>query len=138
MKKEITGADASLMMHTALRKCCDSKITSCLYNLVHLVDVRPDKFDPWRIYGAIVADLVNARLPPKDSVKLAHERFRERFISVIEYAERDRQARSIARETSIPPEAPREAMTWMYAIDCALACFAESDWAAMAEYLGEK
>ncbi len=138
MRREMTGGDACLMMHTALRKCCDSKITSCLYNLVHLVDIRPEKFDPWRIYGGIVADLVNARLPPKVAVKTAHERLRERFNSVMEHAERDRQARSIARETSLPVEAPREATTWMFAIDCALACFADSDWEAMAEYLGEK
>lgn len=138
MRKEMSGSDACLMMHTALRKCCDSKITSCLYNLVHLVDVRPEKFDPWKIYGLIVADLVNARLPPKDSVKMARERLRERFNSVMEHAERDRRDRAIARETSIPVEAPREATTWMFAIDCALACFTEPDWEAMSEYLGEE
>jgi hypothetical protein len=124
-KQEMTGSDACLMMHTALRKCCDSKITSCVYNLVHLIDVKPAKFDPWRFFGEQVAYRVNAKIPPKQVVEYVYERYRDSFMELLEKAERagDRP--------------PREAMTWMLALDCALACFTKDDWAEMVEYLGE-
>ncbi len=58
-KNDIEGIDACVCMHTALRKCCDSKITSAAYNLIHIIDIRPEKFDAWRILGNLVAEGMN-------------------------------------------------------------------------------
>lgn len=58
MKKNnviITGRDASLMMHAALRKCCDSKISSALYNFIYLQDNLSNELHPWIVFANQIA-----------------------------------------------------------------------------------
>ena len=48
-KNDLTAYDACVFMHTALRKCCDSKATSAAYNLVHVIGHLnlPEALNPW-------------------------------------------------------------------------------------------
>ncbi len=58
--------DACMLMHTAMRKICDSKITSCMYNLVHLICAANlnEDLDVWLIFGGEVAANINAGMAP--------------------------------------------------------------------------
>jgi len=123
-REPMTGSDACVCMHTALRKCCDSKITSCVYNLVHLVDVEPERFDPWRFLGQLVAARVNKGQKPEDALMDAHVEFEDKFLDSLDG---DKHG-----------GLPREATAWMYALSCAMHCFSTRDFQGMAAYLAEE
>ncbi len=68
-EETIEGTDVCVCIHTALRKACDSPETSLLYNLIHMVSDLPPTMDPWRFFGAQIAEALNAR-KPDDKLKL--------------------------------------------------------------------
>jgi hypothetical protein len=126
-KREPLGpSDVCLCMHTALRKVCDSKITSSVYNMVHLVAIKPEKYDPWRFFGQLVVVRLGANAPPAFAVRGAHAALEDEFVDVLIEAK------------GAGVEIPREALTWMYALSCAMHCFSARDWEGMASYLGEE
>lgn len=126
-RQRIQGSDACVMMHAALRKVCDSKITSSVYNMVHLIGVKPDEFDPWRFFGQLVADQLNLHVKkPVEALKTAHTEFEDKVLNALHEA----------KTKGVEP--PAEARTWLYALSCAMACFSANDWAGMAAYLGEE
>jgi hypothetical protein len=135
IEAKITGGDACVCMHTALRKACDSKITSAVYNLVHLVDVEPAKYDPWRFLGQLVADRLNEGEKPVEALKNAHAELEDKFLALVLP---ESWNKSHARERSRNDEPPAEARTWMYALSCAMHCFSKNDWNGMAAYLGDE
>jgi len=114
-----------MLMHTALRKACDSKITSCVYNLIHLIDIKPQKFDPWRFLGQLVADKLNAGEKPAAALRAAHKEFEDKFLDVFHDAKKKDEV------------APDDVRTWMYALSSAMHCFSKQDWEGMASYLGD-
>lgn len=135
---EVQGNDACVMMHTALRKCCDSKITSAAYNVIHLLcemDFKPHKFSPWRMYGTLVAERLKA--PPSNPglpkglkltrgasiCKRAVADLDDRFVAVLREAKEKRE---------VIPDNCRSAL---YALLCVLECFDDKDWIGMAAYL---
>lgn len=129
-KPALEGNDACMLMHTALRKACDSKITSSVYNMIHLVDIKPEKYDPWRFLGKLVADRLNEGAEPVQALGMAHTEWERRFLDFwLEGRKRD----------SDQPSAPSDdARTWMYALSSAMHCFSDSDWKGMAAFLGDE
>jgi hypothetical protein len=128
-KTEMTGGDACLNMHVALRKLCDSPATSCLYNLVHILEL-PEKHNAWRLYGQLVADRVNA-IDGRRSEGGAGE----------SYATALKEARKALADAFFSEgrlrkrgEWPEHAETWLHAVDSALSCFSQQDWEGMAGY----
>ena len=128
-REKLEGNDACMLMHTALRKLCDSKITSAAYNLVYLVDVEPHKFDPWRFFGQLVADHLNERVAhtPANAVKLAIEELDDAYWGNVTGPARER------RETI-----PDDAQTWLHALSCTLQCFDAKDVESMAGFLADE
>lgn len=137
-KKErapIEGNDVCVMVHTALRKCCDSPITSAAYNLIHLIcgmTFEPDEFDPWRLYGKVVAESITPTtsdaqlgLLCKHGVERLEEAFRQ-------LEEKRRNSSSSGRESA--PSNAREALNTLVRV---FRCFDRNDWDAMASYLQE-
>lgn len=122
----IDGSDACVFMHTALRKACDSKITSCVYNLVHLIDIKPKKFDPWCFLGKLVADRLNGGEKSVQALKAAHHELEDKFLDMIHVDQKMRD------------QVPENTIATMYALSCAMACFDKADWEGMAAYLGEE
>ncbi len=119
-----------MLMHTALRKVCDSKITSSVYNMVHLVEVKPEKYDPWRYLGQLVADRLNKGEKPVSALKAAHAELEDKFLDLWLEGRR--------KDYDQPCEPPDDARLWMHALSCAMHCFSPEDWEGMASYLGEE
>ena len=124
-REPITGSDACVMMHTALRKVCDSKITSSVYNMIHLIDVKPERFDTWRLLGQLVADRLAKGEKPVEALRRAHRELENALHERVVAARRGTE------------EAPSNATTWLYALSCAMHCFSKEDWEGMASYLGD-
>jgi hypothetical protein len=125
-KVELDGSDACVLMHTALRKLCDSKITSAVYNLVHLIcDYEPEHFSPWRLLGELVAFNMRRGASPEDALRAAHrvlgDAMNERIVKRREAGEE-------------PASEVRQALS---ALEYTMACFSDEDWAGMAGYLAE-
>jgi len=136
--ENIEGNDACVMMHTALRKCCDSKITSAAYNVIHLLcemDFKPYKFHPWRVYGALVAERM-ASPPLKPG--LAKGLKLDCGASILKRAATDLDDRfhAVLREAKEKRETvPDNCRSALHALTCVLACFDDKDWCGMAAYL---
>ncbi len=133
----MNGSDACLLMHTALRKCCDSSATSALYNLVHLCKVQPNKFSPWLFFGNLVVEhLANKSAPSRKAgrhgkpvlyaLKKAHQELPDRFFS---------EVLDIAKEAGT---VPFEAERWLYALKCTMDLFNDDDWERMGAFLSEE
>lgn len=127
---KMEGADACMLMHTALRKLCDSHITSALYNFIHMLEVKPAELDPWRIYGQLVADRITAGSRPDHAVTDAMEKFEDKM----------EEARKTWRDsgTAGRREIPSEIHHSFYTLFCIFRCFEKSDWAAMSGFLLEE
>lgn len=124
----LTPVDACMVMHTALRKCCDSKITSAVYNLVHLIcamNIKPEQLDPWRLLGELVVEQMTNDGAPAVALRRAAKKLTDRYMD--RYCE--------ARDKGLA--LPSEQLCAMHALACSLACFDDKDWAGMAEYLSE-
>ncbi len=127
--EKLTGADACVCMHTALRKCCDSKITSAAYNLIHMINFKPDKFDPWRFFGGLVAERVNHGEKPASAVQAAIDELSDRFLDQLD----SKENRALPRA-----ELPDGALNALYALRCIFQCFSKGDITAVAAYLGDE
>ncbi len=137
MKKQKTklppleGADVCGMMHTALRKIADSHATSAAYNLVHLIcETRfsPRKFDPWRVYGDLVAKSI-------DECTARGEKLVNPYIMCKLAAEALPDAVFRLEDRKQDEKMPSNARCAMYALQSVFRCFDEEDWTAMASYL---
>lgn len=124
-KEPMTGNDACMLMHTAMRKCCDSHITSLLYNAVHLCDVKPQEQSPWSFFGKLVAGHVASGVKPSPAIKQAAAELRDRF---------DDHLRALKDQGEKVNE---DARTWCMVLVCSMKCFKELDFVAMAGFLGD-
>jgi hypothetical protein len=69
-----TRKDLGLLLHTALRKLCNSRVTSAAYNVIHLL-VDHDR-ESWSVHLNAVWDELESRKPKtpeevRDAVKIA-------------------------------------------------------------------
>jgi hypothetical protein len=124
------GSDVCVAVHTAMRKLCDSKITSAAYNLIHLICAAKlkAKHSPWRLFGAVLAEHLNHD-PKVDAANIA-----KRAANSLDdlYYERIAEPRRKEGKDAYP-EGTRN---WLHALQCTLQCFDEDDWAAAVAYLG--
>jgi hypothetical protein len=67
-KTKMTGGEACGLMHTALRKICDSKATTAMYNVVHLICDARVPLSAWNLLGKLVAEGLNEVEKPTSSV----------------------------------------------------------------------
>lgn len=127
-REPITREDACMMMHTALRKCCDSKPTSVMYNAIHLIcalEIKPRNLDPWLVFGELVAEIVNTSRTRivggdvKDAANKLDDAWWERNKK---RKERDRPS-------------PDNAQPSMYMMTSVFRMFDANDWDGMAAYL---
>lgn len=128
-REEIRAEDVCVCMHTALRKCCDSKITSAAYSLIHLIcslGLKPDRFNPWILLGQLVADKLNAT-PPTPPVAALRRIIASNALETAFYA--------ATRENK--KELPDGATTAMWALQSTLACFSDTDLDGIVTYLTE-
>ena len=107
-------------MHAALRKVCDSTQTSALYNVIHLLPDWPAPFHPWKLYGQLVAQMIEAGQERSNAVILAAQRLDD------EWYGKTKQGRQNE------PEKVRLALSAMV---CLFKLFQAEDWACMAAYL---
>jgi hypothetical protein len=123
-KHTLEADDACGLMHTALRKCCDSKITSAAYHLIQMIHVRPEIWDPWILLGKIVAKRINeSGNKPLEALKVAAGHLNEAWLDICD------KERTAGRE---PPSGARNAL---YALTCILELFSEEDLVGMSSYL---
>jgi hypothetical protein len=118
----LDGTDACQLMHTALRKACDSKITSAASNLIHIIHITPEKWNPWRMLGALVAKELNAGKKPAAALEHAIAKLDDTYMDQV-VADRDKE------------KIPDGACSTMYALKCTLECFSKDDVKGMASYL---
>lgn len=55
---KMTGDDVCVLMHTALRKACDSKPTTAAYLLIHMIENRTGHVNPWPLLGKMLAEQI--------------------------------------------------------------------------------
>jgi hypothetical protein len=125
--EKLTATDACVAMHTALRKQCDSAITSAAYNLIHIIcdlDL-PEDVDPWRLLGGFVARAVNAGNGAKLALRTA---VRDGALS--EQYHKAKCARK-DRGEAVPDVAHHAT----YALECTLRCFSDDDMEGMVSYV---
>jgi hypothetical protein len=128
-KQQIAGNDACVYMHTALRKVCDSPMTTAAYNLIHMLcamEFHPSRLDPWRMFGQLVADRVNKGENPAKAAKAANEQlddvFSDEFCKV-----RDEKKERL----------DEDCRTAMYTLHSVFRCFNDAEWERMTHYLNE-
>lgn len=120
------GTDVCMCMHTALRKYCDSNITSAAYNLIHLIcdsSVKP-KHSPWRLLGRLTANRLNASVAPIPAVMAAVDNLDDAYFDHV-VTPRRKKGKGW----------PKGARQWLYALQCTLQCFDESDWEGLVALL---
>lgn len=82
-QKSLDGSDVCVSIHTALRKCCDSKTTTAAYNLIHLITGAEESLvnylNPWLMFGDRVAYWLAAQMSPKEAWGHAIEELDERW-----------------------------------------------------------
>lgn len=118
MTERLEGHDVCCLIHTALRKCADSPITTAAYNLIHVIHVKSERFDPWLMFGTMVAERLQD-MTPQEAFAHALEGFDDRFFS-------------LADHSSDYPDGCRH-LAW--ALEGVLRCFSKADIAAAAAYL---
>jgi hypothetical protein len=123
-KQQLAPNDACVCMHTALRKCCDSRITSAAYNLIHLIHIEPSKWNAWVMLGRLVVERMEGGKKPAEALQEAIERLEDAFY---DQAMKSREAGE---------SEPDQARSIMYALRCTLECFSPKDIEGMAEFLG--
>lgn len=125
-REKLEGPDVCVALHTALRKLCDSKPTSCAYNLVHLIcnlQITPFKFDAWRAYGELVAYRINAGDKPMIAARKTAAELVDSFLEMCTVAKQDKECE------------PDNCRTALYSLTCILDCFDEKDWKSFIGYL---
>lgn len=126
MTEPLNGADACIIMHTALRKCCDSKITSAAYHLIQLINIEPPEQNAWRILGNMVAKMINMGLEPLVALRRAVRHLNDEFCREV-----------VKPANQGGPKEVENARATMHALQCTLECFDETDLQGMAGYLDD-
>ena len=124
----MTGGNACISMHTALRKVCDSHITSAAYNFITLIDVKPIALDPWRIFGRLVAQKI-VQDPKRLPTLILQEAHREL---------EDELHRVVDSHLKINSTQPKNLTLIFNTLNCIFKCFTQADWDCMAAYLSER
>ena len=126
---EWDGSDVCVAIHTAMRKYCDTPITTAAYNLIHLICEAKlkAKHSPWRLFGDSIAEHLNHN-PEVDVANIA-----KRAANSLD----DLYFKHIAapRRKEGKDAFPKGVRHWLYALQGTLRCFDESDWAGAVEYL---
>lgn len=65
--KELNPSDVCASLHVALRKACDSTVTSALWNLIHVLD--DDVMHAWIEVGKAIVEELNAGSVPKEALR---------------------------------------------------------------------
>src|SRR5512135_587904 len=128
-KSQIAGNDACVYMHTALRKVCDSPMTTAAYNLIHLLcslEFHPNRLDPWRMFGQLVADRVNKGEKPAQAAKAANDQLDDLFMDEFCKVRDDKKERL-----------DENCRTSMYTLHSVFRCFTDDEWDRMTSYLSE-
>lgn len=110
---ELPWEECGAAMHTALRKVCDSKITSLAYNVVRLVDAG------WSAYARLVAAELAAGSQPVAAAKTAAAKLDH-------LDERQEGNEWLTKE---------KARSEQMALVCTFALFTPIDWECFAAYL---
>lgn len=119
-QEKLEGNDVCVCIHTALRKACDSKPTSLLYNLIHMMNL-DTPMEPWRFFGAAVAERLGGKKKPAEIIAALSEDF---FDVWFEKFMQQRGEKGF-------DEAEQQAQT----LSCALQLCDKGDFEGMAAYL---
>jgi len=122
MTTKIDKYDACSFMHTALRKCCDSPATSAVYNLVWFMTPMREEFNPWIVFGELVAQHIQ-QINTLGALKLSISNLSPTYDNLIIDAKR-RQEKT--------PERCEQAL---YALEGMLLCMDDQDLERMGSYL---
>ena len=116
---ELDGNDVCVCLHTALRKYCDSKITSAAYNLIQMIcnmkKLKP-KANAWTMLGDRIAEMINEGKAPLSATKIAIRQLDKMFS--------ERVTRPRHRKGKRPPG---DSLTVLHALQCTLLCFEDDD-----------
>lgn len=126
----VTGLDACICIHAALRKCCHSPASNALYHLIQIIDVKPEKFDPWRLYGILVAERLahpNPVFKKDPRSKLAED--------ALQTAAGRLEDELVHRTKDCPEDAPDSGNPALQAIIALFQLLTAEDWAGMAAFL---
>ena len=124
----MTGLDACLSMHTALRKVCDSPQTSALYNLIHLLDY-PPHFHPWKLYGELVAGYLQRTDPITETFLPGGKTL------TLKTAAGQLEGFWLERTKSARAQEPPNVRCALYAMTSLFRLMDDKDWSAIAAYL---
>lgn len=118
-RSDLDGSDVCVAIHSALRKVCDSKITSAAYNLIHLIETPPhlEKLNPWTLLGKSVADHLADGTDPAQALRLAVVDLRGAYYEASRHADRGNTEAQL------------------HALTCTFLCFTDDDYACAAAYL---
>lgn len=122
------GPEACSLIHTALRKCCDSKITSAAYNVIRMIETprRLDGVNPWRLLGTAVAKRLDEGAKPVVALRAAIDHLDDDYYDELEkmpYSEREG-----ARSKTIDQ---------LHALQCTFQCFSKDDLVGASWFLKE-
>jgi hypothetical protein len=138
-KSQLTAHEACYAMHCALRKVCDSPLTSALYNLVHLCESPVDSIQsPWEFFGEKVAVCMNEGLDPVEAVEKcigakgsSWDRLGSTYLDYLRAAREKGPMR-------LNEDAEGKLRQWGYAFESMLRCLSKDEIGRMAAYLAER
>lgn len=122
------GSEACALIHTALRKCCDSKITSAAYNVIRMIETprHLDRVNPWRLLGKAVAKRLDEDAKPVVALRAAVDHLLDDYYDELDkmpYSEREG-----ARNKTIDQ---------LHALQCTFQCFSKDDLVGASWFLKE-
>lgn len=128
------------MIHTALRKMCDSKATTAAYNFIHLIGrviSLPEEFDPWRFFGDAAAMHINSGMDPEKAITILlntetrlclEDRFRDHLT---------KHRQKVTKSDGNVAAEPSYATTTLNTLSSIFELFTKEDIKAMSHYLYE-
>ena len=127
------GDDVCVSLHTALRKCCDSKATTAAYNLIHLIQDKPGHVNPWRVLGDLVATQTPGSSPASVVLRKTVTVQPGEFESLWVQAWSKREFETMKNERL--SDTGRDLLHWTKSLSAIFELFNENDWKGMAAYL---
>lgn len=129
MSDKLDASDVNVCLHTALRKFCDSSITSAAYNLIHLIceaNLKP-KHCAWHLLGELVAEQMNAGREPLVSIRSAISNLDDQFFERVTKPRREQGKQGD----------PKSSRLWLHTLQCTLKCFSDGDLQSFVSLLEE-
>lgn len=123
-RSDLDGSDVCVAIHSALRKVCDSKITSAAYNLIQLIETPPqlEKLNPWILLGKSVADHLADGIDPAKALRLAVGGLGDTYYEALDTMSSRRDDRGNTGDQ-------------LRALTCTFQCFTNDDYECAAAYL---